>query len=230
MRCSSIMVALLAALVGVLGGTFVGSAQEATPAGQAAQPIVPAPNQCTVTPREIAFFQAIAGTPDAASPVAAPPVAATPVAGPEGEEADRDVRIGVLDTVRQNLACINAGNVLARLALYTDAAVAALVASGGGPMGDELTPVDGDLDALLAILGAEPTQLEGDKAALLAILDVRIQADGRVAVLVDIFDPVATTPGPIRVLYTMVEQNGRYLIDAEASEPITESEVGTLAA
>lgn len=218
MRRSSIIVVLAFALIGVLGGVAPVSAQEASPA---AEPIiVPAPNQCTVAPREIAFFEQLSATPSAAMPETASPVAALPVgADLEGEPADRDIRAAVLDTVRQVLACVNAGNFLALQALFTDAYIANDVATFG-PMTAE------DLE----FIAAEPVPIEGDRAALLAILDVRVLADGRVAVLVDVFDPHESPPGPVRYLYTMVEQDGRYVIDEEASEPIDGAQVGTPAA
>ncbi len=216
MRRSSLVVAFVAALLGALGGTLVGTAQEATPAGQAAQPIVPAPNQCTVAPRDIAFYEQLAGTPGAATPATAFPAAATPLGvGLEGEPADRATRGAVLDTVRQVLACINAGNTLALQALLTDAYVTSEWAASGG-----LTAED------LAGLAAEPVPLDGDRAALLAILDVRVLADGRVTVLVDVFDPTASPPSPVRYLYTMVEQDGRFLIDEAVWAPIDESQIG----
>jgi hypothetical protein len=179
-------------------------AQEASPA---AEPIiVPAPNQCTVEPREAAAVAEIVATPAAE--------AASPAATAEGEPADRTVRAAVLDTVRQALACTNAGNHLALYALYTDAYLAA-----NPPTADEL-----------AALEADPVPLTGDLAALLAIGDVLALADGSVSVTVDVIDPTADTPGPARIHYTMVEQDGRYLIDDAVSEPIDASHVGTPAA
>jgi len=196
MRSLSLAVALVAALVGMLGGTLVGTAQEATPA---AKPIiVPAPNQCTVAPREAAAVAQLAATPAAAE-------TASPAAGmPEGAPSDRSVRAAVLDTVRQALACKNAGNHLALYALYTDAYILANL-----PTADEL-----------AALEADPVPLTGDLAALLAIGDVFTLMDGRVSITVDIIDPTAETPGPVRVTFIMVEQDGRYLIDDAVSEPI----------
>ena len=76
-------------------------------------------------------------------------------------------------------------------------------------------------------LDADPVPLTGDLAALLAIGDVLTLPDGRVSVTVDIVDPTAETPGPIRVHYVMVEQDGRYLIDGAMSEPIDGSAAAT---
>lgn len=218
MRRSSIVVVIAFAVIGVLGGVAPVFAQEASPA---AEPIiVPAPNQCTVEPRDIAFYDQFVGTPSAATTMTASPVGAAPIgAGIEGEPADRATRAAVLDTVRQVLACINAGNILARHALFTDAYLTNAIASSPGMTAEDL-----------ATLAAEPVPLEGDQAALLAILDVRTLADGRVAVLIDILDPSSSPPSPLRLLFTMVEQDGRYLIDAEVSESIDSSQVGTPAA
>jgi hypothetical protein len=196
----------LSALLATLLGGAVAAAQDATPAPQ---PIVPAANQCTVTPRELAFFEqflteVVTGTPAAAG-MAATPVDPATFEMPEGEPPDRATRRGVLDTIRQYAACINAGNVLAFYALYTDDFFFA-VAAVEGP----LTPDD------LAAFAAEPTPLPtGGQAAILAIHEVRVLPDGRVAVLVDLFHPLADPIGPTRVLFLLAEQDGRWLIDEE---------------
>jgi hypothetical protein len=91
---------------------------------------------------------------------------------PEGEPTERARRAGVLDTVRQLLACLNVGNFLAFSALYTDE----LVVAQGPRTADDL-----------AFLAAEPVpQPAGNQAALLAIVDVRALPDGRVAGLFDV--------------------------------------------
>lgn len=195
MRRSSIVVGL-AAMLGVFGGAMAGSAQDATPA---AEPIiVPAANQCTVAPRDIAFFDQMTATP-AASPVASPVAELR-----AGEPADRTVRAAVLDTVRQALACTNAGNLLALYALHTDAFITA-----NPPSADDL-----------AAMAADPAPPTGDLASLWAIEDVQTLDDGRVIVIVHVVDPRSGIDGLARATYVMVEQDGRYLIDAATSAPL----------
>jgi hypothetical protein len=186
----------------------------ATAAAAQNQPIVPAANQCRVEPRPIDFFRQFVGTPtaDEASPVPAA------FQMPEGEPADRATRSGVLDTVRQVGACINAGNYLALYALFTDDYFTRAVEAEGPLSEDELT-----------FFSATPEPMPaGSQAALLAILDVRVLPDGRAAVLIDVFTPFQDPPGPVRVLYVMVEQDGRWLIDEEILVgPIDPEQVGT---
>jgi hypothetical protein len=212
---------VLVAVAALLGGGAA-AAQDATP-------IVPAPNQCTVTPREITFFEQFVGTPTAgqATPAdqATPAGAATPEAAlaqlREGEPADRATRVGVLDTVRQVAACLNAGNFLAFSALFTDDYWRREAATEG-PLAEED----------LASFAATPEPLPaGGQAAILAVLDVRVLPGGRAAVLVDYFDPFEEPPGPARFLFILVEQDGRWLIDEEVQfGPIDPAQVGTPAA
>ena len=215
MRRPSILAACVAAAASLLGGALA-AAQDATPA---VQPIVPAPNQCTVAPRDIAFFEQFVGTPAAASPAAAgTPVDAATFRMPEGEPAARAMRVGVLDTVRQVAACLNAGNFLALAALFTDD-FWRRTAETEGPLAAE------DLASFATTPEPQPA---GSQAAILAILDVRALPDGRAAVLVDYFDPFEEPPGPARFLLIMVEQDGRWLIDEEVVlGPIDPAQIGT---
>jgi ketosteroid isomerase-like protein len=202
------LVLVSAVVVSLLGGAVAG-AQEATPEPPR-QLIIPAANQCTVTPRDIAFFEQFAVEAMTGTPVA-PPMAATPVdpetfVMPEGEPPDRATQREVLDTIRKVAACLNAGNTLAFYALYTDDFFFGVAAIEG-----PLTEED------LAALAAEPTPLPaGGQAAIIAIHEVRVLPDGRVAALVDLLHPFADPPGPTRILFLLEEQpDGRWLIDEE---------------
>jgi hypothetical protein len=207
-------------LVGATVATLLGGA---VAAAQYRQPVIPAANQCTVTPRDIAFFRQFVGTP-AASPAAATPEATPADAAtfqmPEGGPVDRAMRQGVLDTIRQVAACINAGNYLALYALYTDAEIAREAMTD--PLSDE------DVESF----AQTPVPLEGEgRAAILAVDELRLLPDGRVAALVDYYDPFQEPPGPARYFFILVNQNGRWLIDEEiALGPIEEGQIGTPAA
>lgn len=226
MRRSSVFVVGVVAAASLLVGTLAAGAQGTPDAAPAVQPIVPAPNQCRVEPRDIAFFQQFVATPDAmGSPagVASPAAEGTPAdmaafQMPEGEPADRATRAAVLDTVRQAAACINAGNFLALFALYTDDYFHR-TAEAEGPLTEED----------FAFFAAEPEPLPaGGQVAILGVLDIRVLPDGRVAVLVDYLDPFEGTPFPARILFILVEQDGRWLIDEEIElGPIEPSQVGT---
>jgi hypothetical protein len=212
MRRPAILAACLSTAASLLSGALA-----VTLAAPNAQPIVPAPNQCTIAPRDVAFFAQFVGTP-AASPVAEATPDAASFRMPDGEAADRAIRIAVLDTIRQRAACFNAGNYLALASLYTDDYFRRTAESEG-----PLTEED------LAFLASTPEPLPaGGQAAILAILDVRVLPDGRAAVLIDVFDPIEEPPGPARVLIILVEQDGRWLIDDLIElGSIDEGQVGT---
>jgi hypothetical protein len=212
-RRTLVVVSTVVAMLSLLGGA-VAAAQDATPAAPAQQPIIPAANQCTVAPRDIAFLERFLGTPAAAAE--ATPVDPATFQMPEGTEPDRATRQGVLDTIRQAAACLNAGNYLAFLALYSEDFL------GRQNLLDPLEEED------LAIFSTTPVPLEGDnRFAILAIVDVRVLPDGRVAALVDIRDGFQVPPVPARILYILVEQEGRWLIDDEVDlGQIDESQVG----
>lgn len=220
MRRSSVFVMGVVAAASLLVGTLAAAAQGTPDAGPAVQPIIPAPNQCRVEPRDIAFFQQFVATPGAMSSPAAEGAPADMAAFqmPEGEPADRATRAAVLDTIRQAAACINAGNILALSALYTDDFFLREAATEGPPSEEDL-----------AFFAAEPEALPaGGQVAILAVLDIRVLPDGRAAALIDYFDPFGEPPGPARNLFMLVEQDGRWLIDEEIElGPIDESQVGT---
>ncbi len=97
--------------------SMTASAQQATP-GSAT---IPNPSECTVHPRTAdelrALFQAVAAATPASSP-AASPTAYIPPRG--GKPADEATIAAVTATMREIIACVNAGNIAAAFALQTD--------------------------------------------------------------------------------------------------------------
>ncbi len=178
----------------------------ATPPGAVstgATPEVIDPTLCAVEPRTIENLQLILATPavEEATPAASPVAEETPFVLPQGSSANAEAVEGVTATVREAIACLNAGETLRYLALHTDGYVARLAAEG--LLSQE------QLDTV----AAPPTPLDpAAQIGLIAVEDVRMLADGRIAVLIRQDDP---TTGPQRVFFVMAEQGGRYLIDEE---------------
>jgi hypothetical protein len=167
------------------------------------------PSECTVEPRPAAFFEQFIGTPTAAQQEAmAGMEAATPDPAfqMQGEPADEATVSGVLETVWQLGACINAGDFWGRYAALFTEDYFRREFERFGPIPEEER----------AFMAATPQPLPAEfQVALLAVVDVRILPDGRVAGLFDIEDPFAGTPGPSRFYWEFVQEDGRWLIDEQ---------------
>jgi hypothetical protein len=169
------------------------SAQEGTPvAGRE----VPDPSLCTVEPRSPDI---LAQTPVLATPGATP---ATPqaVVEPSGEPADAATVGAVSDVVRQFYACLNGGDTLRVLALFTDPAATRFLA---------IRP-DLSIPPTNATPGAAPLE---SRIAIIAMTDVKILPDGRVFALVTQDDPTRPPDGPEPVFIYFIQHNGQWLID-----------------
>jgi hypothetical protein len=168
-------------------------AQQGTPfAGRE----VPDPSTCTVEPRSPDF---LAQTPAAATPGATP---ATPQAAvePSGNPADAATETAITDVVRQLYACLNAGDTLRVLALFTDPTAGRFLASRPD----------------LSVPPANATPLASPPEAQIAIVsieDVTTLADGRVFAFVTQDDPTRPPDGPEPVFFYFSNQNGQWRID-----------------
>ena len=205
----------------LLGAAWPGAArsQEATPAAWLGTPLPAA--DCTVEPRPAEFIEQFIGGTPTDSQIAAmqgtPDIAAFTM--PEGEPADAATVAGVLETVRQLGACINAGDFYLRYAaLFTEDYFRREFAQYG-PLPEEDR----------AALQASPQPLPADnQVALLAVVAVRELADGRVGGLFDVQDPFAEQPGPARFYWEFVEEDGRWLIDEQFMlGPVPPEQIGT---
>ena len=195
-------------------------AQEASPAAGLG---APDPSACTVEPRPLAFFEQFVGTPTAdqeAAMVGA--MEATPDPAfrmPEGESADEATVAAVVETVWQLGACINAGDFGRYAATFTEEYHQREFARFG-PIPEE---------EMAAFTATTPVPMpEEQRVALLAVVEVRVLADGRVAGLFDVQDPFAEPPGPARIYWEFVEEDGRWLIDEEIMlGPVESDQIGT---
>jgi hypothetical protein len=165
---------------------------------------VPDPSECTVEPRSLESFQAALATPAvAATPDALPETPALP----EGEPADAETAAAVLETLREGVACINAGEYLRILALYSDN----VVREGVGGLGDQVEAVYDELAT-----PAPPT--EAERTEIIEVQGVVVPPDGRVAALV-VGDDRSDADPASPTLFVFVEQDGRWLIDAFIETP-----------
>ena len=195
-------------LLGALAPGFAGptAAQDATPAAGAGEALDPA--ECRVEPRPADELIAVwyeeneAGTPVLATPAADTAPASVPV--PLGEPADAETAAAATAVVREVLACFNAGDFGRALALFSDDLVRSF-----GPSPEE-TPED-----VRAFLAPAPEPLPaGSRIRLLAVTDVAVMADGRVGAFVVTDDPTVPPEGPETALVLVVEEDGRWLVDA----------------
>ena len=132
---------------------------------------------------------------------------------PEAKPADAAALTGLTATVRELVACSNAGDVLRRLALYSDARVRESYPEGP--------------NEVLRQLAATPVPVPAsERVALLEIRDAVMLPDGRVQAVVLIDNPLQHTHGPSdpgganpqteRATLLFVEEMGRWRIDAVA--------------
>jgi hypothetical protein len=210
MRCLLTIVLALCSLLSV--GLDRAQAQEATPAAGMGEAVDPA--ECRVEPRPTdellaLWYGDVVGTPVVAvvdeswTPEPPPPPAAFPEL-PLGEPADVATVTAVIDTVRQDFACNNAGEYWRALALYTDD-----LARQYAPIFIGEPPAD-----LRAFVEAspEPEPFPG-RLRLLAVTDVAVMADGRVGAIVVSDDPAVPPEGAQTALYLFLEEKGRWRID-----------------
>ena len=185
---------LLATSVVGLGSSTTGALQDA-PAPSAD---VPRPAACRVAPRPLPLFApATPGAALAATP--APLVTPTPFAMPAGQPADEATVAAVTATIRESLACRNAGDYPRAYALVTDRFLRVLL---GGP--DTIPP---EIEAALA----EPPRRvpRAQRLALIAVSDVRVLADDRVGAMVE----TRNAEESFRDYLVLVRTGDRWLID-----------------
>jgi len=176
------------------------AAQDATPSAQSGTPIAISGNDCTITPRtEGAITEIVSATTE---------IGATPISEvsrytrPEGTAADEETVNGVSETIRQLVACVNAGDYLRFLALFSNDALRRYAE-------DLDLPLEPDND----VLTPDPTQ--NDPVALGGIDDLLLLADGRVHALVRLTDPAfgGSEEGDLVLQLIFVRQGEVWQID-----------------
>ncbi len=205
MTLSPCRCALLLVLFGALAFSSASVAQaQATPT--AIERDTPAPEECLVATREFPLFpagvgQRVAATP---APVVTPP--AEPFTPPAGAAADAETIAAVTATVREAIACRNAGELLRAYALFTQDMIVALY---GGP-----ATIDPELRRVVA---EGPRQVPpARRLAIVAIDDVVTLADGRAGAVVE--TETASRTFRDYLIFEWDADSGRWLIDE--SEPL----------
>lgn len=164
---------------------------------------VPAPELCQVAPRSVSFFQDMGATPQ-------PDAIATPVFPPSiplipGEPADEETIAGITATVREVIACTNAGDQLRIDALYTDDYFFRQAAMSGPPSAQ-----------FVEFLASPATPLPlAQRAAVYGVRDVQLLPDGRVRAVAGFHFP----PDDVAFLTMFVRQGDRWLIDESVIVP-----------
>ncbi|MBA3450887.1 MAG: cytochrome c [Chloroflexia bacterium] len=168
----------------------------------------PAPEDCTVEPRTLEEIAALAG----GSAGGEPPNATER----GGEPADEATRAAVTTSARELVACSNAGDILRRLALYSDERLG--YAYPEGPTRALETMAEAPLPLTLA-----------ERVALLGVEDIRRLEDGRVSARVLVDNPASHSHDPnapvnssqqeaARLIF--VQEAGRWRIDETRREDV----------
>src|ERR671911_1764061 len=169
----------------------------------------PGPDECTVTPRTLEEFETLAQEPAPDEPPDASETGGEPV-----DEATRDA---ITATARELVACSNAGDILRRLALYSDARL-------------RFAYPDGPTRALEMIAESPLPLSEAERGALVSVEDVRQLADGRVSARVTVDNPASHSHDPqtaatasqqevARLIF--IQEAGRWRVDETRREDAT---------
>jgi copper transport protein len=155
----------------------------------------PGPEACTVAPRTLDEIAALS-----AGPIPREPPNAAETGGAPADEA---TIAGVTATARELVACSNAGDILRRLALYSDSRL-------------RFAYPEGPTRALEAI-AAEPLPLALDqRVALLGVQDVRLLDDGRVSARVEVDNPALHSHDPSVAAAAAQQEAARLIFVQEA--------------
>jgi hypothetical protein len=160
-------------------------------------PDMPPPELCLATPRSFDELSALAATPATSG---TPEPTPTPGPIPQGTPADPPTTNAVTATVRELVACFNAGELLRAYGLYTDHYLHSLLSRQ-----DPTTRAAHD--SLATPMPASPEE----RAKILDIHGVRVLPDGRVGAIVTI--KYAVVPVPKTFSMVFVEEDGRWIID-----------------
>lgn len=155
----------------------VAGAQSATPA---ATPDVPAAAECGVEPVEpMDLLGLLQGGDSGSDLLQSTPVPASAL--PEGPPASEEELAGITRTVRQLVACANAGDVLRLIPLLTDDFKAALAGAALGLQGQDPTAIAARFPVPISVdeLGAV------DQVAMIPIDDARLLPDGSVGAILE---------------------------------------------
>lgn len=173
----------------------------------ASDPNVPSPAECQIPLPEMIEFPADSMQPVAATPR---PIVADPepaFAPPQGEPADEETVAGVTATVRESIACRNAGDYARMLVFFTPAMLVELYGS----------PATVDPEVLQGIQEGPRPVPDARRLRIDAIDDVVALPDGRVGALVQTSTPRREFRDYL--FFVRDPESGRWLIDGSVSLP-----------
>jgi hypothetical protein len=172
---------------------------QGTPA--AADPNVPAPDECQIALPETIEFPADSMRPVAATPRPIITEAETPFAPPAGEPADEETVAAITATVRESIACRNAGDFARMLVFFTPNMLAELYGS----------PATVDPEVLQGIQEGPRALPEPRRLRLDAIESIVMVPDGRVGAVVETSTPRREYRDYL--FFVLDAESGRWLID-----------------
>ncbi len=190
---------VLAAFAALALMAQVATAQEASPEAQ----VVPDPSLCTIDPMTMERLETIL----MAELIAATPLsesgAGTPVALPDGDPVSPEVQQSVEEAMVVNIACINSGETLRQMAIYTDMGIKRV-------LGASVTSISEDEFAALAT----PRPVTADNMTVIIEFGDAIDlGNGRVAIVV-VGDDLSQPDPPSPTLFVLVEQGGHWFVDS----------------
>jgi hypothetical protein len=182
----------LAALL-IAGGPLTSAQEDAS--RESASRVV-SPQECVVEPMTAdAFASSIS---DGAE------VQAVQLQVPLGAPADGETSAAINDTVRQIVACLNAGDFLRAASLTTPNGAKVLL---GGLS-------EGSVDDIAARMSEAPAaREEAGLIRLLAITDAAVNAEGQGLAFVILNEPVRPPRGPETLLFVLQDDNGTWKLD-----------------
>ena len=195
----------VAALLLALCISPVSAFAQATPA---ADTDVPAPEECQVPLPETIEFPADSMRPVAATPRPIATEPEPPFSPPAGEAADAETAAAIAATVREAIACRNAGDYARMLVFFTPKMLAELYGS----------PATVDPEVLRGIQEGPRPVPEERRLSIDAIDEIVILPDGRVGAVVETSTPRREFRDYL--FFALDPERGRWLIDG--SVPLTE--------
>jgi len=155
----------------------------------------PGPDECTVAPRTLEEFETLAQGPTPKEPPDATETG--------GEPADEATRAAITATARELVACSNAGDILRRLALYSDDRL-------------RFAYPDGPTRALEMIAKSPLPVSEAERVALVSVDDVRKLADDRISARVTVDNPASHSHDPQAAATASQQEVARLIFVQEA--------------
>lgn len=188
-------ISLAVAAMMLAGATGSGVAQDDGDRGRV--PSAPMPEECVSEPRDQAEIDSIlaSGEPEQVLPNGLPV--------PLGVPAEESIQLAVGATVRELLACLNAGDAQRGASLFSERGLRTFY---GAPAADDSAEEQ-------APAGTPTPRSEDQWLSLRSVTDVSVLEDGRVGAFVVLDDPLVRGPRAQTLFFVFVEDEGRWVVD-----------------